>query len=115
MVKVVIGLLMAWMVLSYALIVFIASNSDGFPRGDGIVVTGERPAATVAGSSTGIPAEHIERHARMTSMMRVTGPATRMSARMASDPMWQMMHEPGHIRAEEDYHRRIDRMLARNP
>ncbi|HVM55741.1 MAG TPA: hypothetical protein VM262_21330 [Acidimicrobiales bacterium] len=114
MAKIVTSLLVAWMVLSYGLIAVLASSSDSSPGGDRVVVTGER-VATAAPGPSGVPAEHTERHARMTTTMRVTAPEARMPARMAGDPMWQMMYDPAHIRAEEEYHRQIDRMLARNP
>jgi hypothetical protein len=112
--KIVTAMLVAWMALTYGLITALAGSSDSSTDGDRVVVTGERPTA-VARSSTGVPAEHTERHARMTSQMRVTGPDARMPARMADDPMWQMMYHPAHIRAEEEHQHQMDRMLARTP
>jgi hypothetical protein len=114
MAKIVAVVLVAWTALTFGLITVIAGGSDSSTRGDAVVVTGERPTR-VARNSTGVPAEHTERHARMTSQMRVTGPEARMPARMVGDPMWQMMYDPTHIRAEEEYQRQMDRMLARTP
>jgi hypothetical protein len=113
MAKIVTAVLVAWMALTVGLSAVIAGSSDRSTR-ENRVVTGER-TTTVARSSTGVPAEHTERHARMTSQMRVTGPEAHMPARMAGDPMWQMMYDPAHIRAEEEYRRQMDRMLARTP
>jgi hypothetical protein len=114
MAKIVTAVLVAWIALTVGLSAVVAGSSDRSGREDRVVVTGERPR-TVARSSAGVPAEHTERHARMTSQMRVTGPEARMPVRMAGDPMWQMMHDPAHIRAEEEYQRQMDRMLARTP
>jgi hypothetical protein len=114
MAKIVTVMLVAWMALTFGLITALAGSSDRSTDGDRVVVTGERPPA-VARSSAGVPVEHTERHARMTKQMRVSMPDARMRARMADDPMWQMMYHPAHIRAEEQYQRQIDRMLARTP
>jgi hypothetical protein len=114
MTKIVTAMLVVWMALSYGLITVLASSSDGIPGDGGVITTGERPV-TVSPSPARVPDEHIERHALMTSQMRIAGPEARMPARMTGDPMWQMMFSPAHIRAEEEYHRRIDRMLARTP
>jgi hypothetical protein len=55
------------------------------------------------------PTAHVEQHAAMTQQMRAGGPADAMQ----SDPMWRMMRDPVHIRAEEQYQRDLDRMLGR--
>jgi hypothetical protein len=114
MAKIVTAVLVAWMALTLGLISLLAGSFDSSAERDGVRVTAARPT-TMARSSPGVPVEHTERHARMTSQMRVTGPDARMPARMADDPMWQMMYDPAHIRAEEEYQRQMDRMLARIP
>jgi hypothetical protein len=114
MAKIVTVVLVAWMALTFGLVTLLAGSSSSPTHGDRVVVTGERPT-TMAPSSAGIRADHTERHSRMTSQMRVTGPQARMPARMVGDPMWQMMYDPAHIQAEEEYQRQMDRMLARTP
>ena len=63
---------------------------------------------TVAVSSSAATS-HTAAHAGMTQQMRAGGPV----APMRSDPMWGMMRDPAHIRAEETYQRDLDRMLGR--
>jgi hypothetical protein len=111
MAKILTLMLGAWMALTFGLITALAGSSSDTSESGDRVVTGE-PAAV---ASTGMPVEHTERHARMTKQMRVSTPDARMQARMADDPMWQMMYDPAHIRAEEEYQRQVDRMLARTP
>jgi hypothetical protein len=109
--KIVITVLVVWVVLIFGLVSALAGSDRG---SGGEVVTNARPAAT-ARAGSGVPADHIEQHARMTSQMRAAVPGARMQARMAGDPMWEMMRDPAHIRAEEEYWRGLDRMLARRP
>ena len=66
------------------------------------------PHPTVAVLSDAANA-HTPAHAGMTQQMRAGGQA----GVMRSDPMWQMMRDPTHIRAEEAYQRDLDRMLGR--
>ena len=68
--------------------------------------TPQSPAA--ASTSMGSQA-HIEQHAAMTQQMTAGGPPQVMN----TDPMWRMMRDPAHIRAEEQYQRDLDRMLGR--
>jgi hypothetical protein len=114
MAKIVTAMLVAWMALTFGLITVLAGSSDTLHR-RGPGRRHRRASPAVARSSAGVPVEHTERHARMTKQMRVSRPEARMRARMADDPMWQMMYDPAHIRAEEEYQRQIDRMLARTP
>lgn len=109
--KIVIAVLVAWALLTFGLMSALAGSDRG-RRGE--VVTNARPVAT-AQPGSGVPAAHIEQHARMTSQMRAAVPDARMQARMAGDPMWEMMRHPAHIRGEEEYQRGLDRMLARRP
>ena len=55
------------------------------------------------------PRVHVAQHAAMTSRMAAGGPAQPME----TDPMWRMMRDPAHIRAEELYQQDLDRMLGR--
>ena len=74
----------------------VAADGDAQPR---------QPIVTM-------PDEHVQQHADMTEQMRsMTAGAT--APHMAGSSMWQMMRDPAHIRAEEQYHRDLDRMLAR--
>jgi hypothetical protein len=97
-----------WALLSFGVVVALQGVA-----GDGAVGSGTRPGVS-GPASRGVPAEHTERNARMTSQMRSTPPTAGMRARMAADPTWDLMRERAHVRAEEEHHRRVDRMLARN-
>lgn len=103
----------AWMVATLAVLGSLAGDSGGGAE-DPATTSGGQPAV-LAPAGSGVPVDHLGRHAQMTSQMRAARPDAQMGVRMAGDPMWQMMRDPGHIRAEEEYQQGIDRMLARVP
>jgi hypothetical protein len=111
MAKLVIAALVAWAVLTFGLVSALAGSEGGSGRDSVTTARSAEPAR----AASGVSADHIDQHARMTSQMRVAVPDARMQARMAGDPMWEMMRHPAHIRAEEDYQGALDRMLARRP
>ena len=76
-----------------------------------VVVLGAAQATGTAPPSAGAfsPRVHVQQHAAMTSQMAGGGP----TQLMMTDPMWRMMRDPAHIRAEELYQQELDRMLGR--
>ena len=104
-----------WIALA-AVLVFAVGLGVAAARSSGDDTTGATPAVTktVSGSHAdpgSADGQMIAAHQQMTEQMRLnTTPA--MVEMMNTDPMWQMMRDPGDIAQQDEHQREINVMLG---